>query len=77
MSTLYTIASSYSFSLKFSFNRGPSIALVRPKAVEGLKGLHFLFFWKKINKCWKKINKCLRQGSNHSSPGLQTGALDH
>jgi hypothetical protein len=70
MSTLYTIASSYSFSLKFSFNRGPSIALVRPKAVEGLEGLHFLFFW-------KKMNKCLRQGSNHSSPGLQTGALDH
>jgi hypothetical protein len=74
---LYTIASSYSFSLTFSFNKGPSIALVRPKAAEGLEGLHFFISLEKKNKCWKKKNKCLRQGSNYSSLGLQTGALDH
>jgi hypothetical protein len=51
----YTIASSYRFSPNFSFNKGLSIALVRPKAVEGLEDLALLKFLE------NKMNKSLRQ----------------
>jgi hypothetical protein len=42
------------FSHTFSFNKGPFIALVCPKAVEGLEGLAILRFLEKNDIFWKK-----------------------